>query len=241
MHPVAHKLGIERAFALRDFVFVMRKLQIGAPAVNVDGVSEERRGHGRAFNMPARTALAVRRWPPCLSRLVGFGRFPEHEIKGILLGAVNRHPLARAQVIERLARQAAIRGEAAHGEIDVTICRPIGKPLVFKQLDKVEHLRHVVGGTRLVVRPLHAQRVGVLVHGGNEAASERTNGFVVFHRPADDLVIDVGDVADIGDRVTARSEPALHSIKHHHDAGMPDMAKIVNRHAADVHANPAGF
>jgi hypothetical protein len=58
---------------------------------------------------------------------------------------------------------------------------------------------------------------------------------------ADDLVVDVGDVAHIGHAQAAGLEPALHHIKRHHHARMADVAQVVHRHAADIHAYMAGL
>jgi hypothetical protein len=57
---------------------------------------------------------------------------------------------------------------------------------------------------------------------------------------ADDLVVDVGDVAHVGQGVAAGPQPARDHVEHHHDAGVAEMAEIVDRHAADVHATRPG-
>ena len=54
-----------------------------------------------------------------------------------------------------------------------------------------------------------------------------------------DLVVNVGDVAHIADAIAAAFEPALHHVEGHHHARMAYVAKVVNRHAADIHADMA--
>src|SRR5664280_1269112 len=66
VHPVIrHHAGMEGAARLRDLVLVMRKHQIDAAAVDVEGLAEMLPGHGRALDVPARPARrldAGRRW-----------------------------------------------------------------------------------------------------------------------------------------------------------------------------------
>ena len=57
VHPVIrHHRRMEGATRLRDLVLVMRKHQIDAAAVDVEGLAETLPGHGRAFDVPARPA-----------------------------------------------------------------------------------------------------------------------------------------------------------------------------------------
>ena len=53
----------------------------------------------------------------------------------------------------------------------------------------------------------------------------------------DNLVIDVGNVADISKIVTFMSEIPSYRIKYHHHSGMTDVAVIVDSHAAHIHAD----
>ena len=73
VHPQVHKLFAGRALALGDFIFVMRKLQIEAAAVDVEMIAEAGGGHGRALDVPTRPAFAPWRLPEWLA---GFGGFP---------------------------------------------------------------------------------------------------------------------------------------------------------------------
>ena len=78
------------------------------------------------------------------------------EVERIVLVAVGGHALAGLQLVERLARQAAIARKLAHRKIDVTIGRAVGQPLGLEAADHVEHGLHVVGGARLVRGRQHA-------------------------------------------------------------------------------------
>lgn len=61
MHPVTDEVLVICGLGLRLLVFVMRKDEIGATAMNVKRHAEVLLRHGRAFEMPARAPLAPRR------------------------------------------------------------------------------------------------------------------------------------------------------------------------------------
>src|SRR3990170_7339187 len=55
MHPdLRHHFRPMRAARLGDLVLMMRKHEVDAAAMNVEGLAEMRRRHGRALDMPAR-------------------------------------------------------------------------------------------------------------------------------------------------------------------------------------------
>ena len=208
VHPVANEVAAMGALALGNLVFMMGKLQVGATAVNIERLAQQGTGHRRTFDMPARPARAEIGRPGCLHRIAGLGRLPEHEVERIIFGVGYRHTLTGSQFIERLARQPAIVGKTAHRIIDVAVGRAIGQIVSLQQTDQIEHLRHVLGGTRLMVGAQHAERIEVLVHGRDEALGQLADGLFVVDRTLDDLVVDVSDVAHIGEHITARSQPA---------------------------------
>src|SRR3546814_6833792 len=81
MQPEAREqLAAMRARALRDFVFVMRELQVDTARANVDRLAKARCNHRRAFDMPARPTA-----PPWAApdRLLGRRRFPQHKIRRV--------------------------------------------------------------------------------------------------------------------------------------------------------------
>ena len=88
---------------------------------------------------------------------------------------------------------------------------------------------------------LHAQCGRILVHRADETPGELLHGFAVFPGTLDDLVIDVGDVAHIGHVITRVAQPALHDVENNHHPGVPEVAVVIDRHAADVHADFAGL
>ena len=95
------------------------------------------------------------------------------------------------------------------------------------------------GRARLDVRLLDPQCRRILVHEADEARGQVEDALAVLGRALDDLVVDVGDVAHVGDREAARTQPAAHDVEHDHDARVPDVAVVVDGHAAHVHAHLA--
>ena len=191
--------------------------------------------------MPARTARAPQAVPLHLLRLLRLGRLPEHKIKRIILAFGHRHPLAGAQIIKRLATQATVRREFAHSVVDITIACRVSQALVHQLPYERAHLRHVVSGAGLVVRALYAKGIGILVQRLDHAVGQGADGLTVFHGTADDLVVNVGDIAYVAHLQATGLEPALHHIKGHHGTGVAEVAQVVHSHATHIHAHMAGL
>src|SRR5690606_14735446 len=185
----------ERAFGLGDFVFVVRKLQVRAAPMDVQGQAQQRVAHGRTLDVPAGASQPVGRLPFGVFGLVGLGRLPEHDVQRVALGRGHRHALAGAQVVERLARELAVAFEAGHGIVDVAVVGTIGQAFFFQAADDVEHLPDILGGARFAVGRLHTQGALVSMHGGDIVFGNLADAAPGFHGPPDDLVVDVGDVA----------------------------------------------
>jgi hypothetical protein len=72
---------------------------------------------------------------------------------------------------------------------------------------------------------------------GDHLVGQRSNGHAALDSAADDLVIDVGDVANIGDAVATGLQPTIDDVERHHHARVPHVAQVVDGHAANVHAH----
>ena len=107
----------------------------------------------------------------------------------------------------------------------------------LEPLNKLEHFWHKLCGTRLVMRGQHTKRVGVFVGGLNHSLGKCADGFFVFNRSTNNLVVDVGDVTNIGDLVTKGLKPAAHHVKNNQHTRMANMAKVVHSKATDIQAN----
>jgi len=165
--------------------------------------------------------------------------FPENEVQWVVFGSIHLHPLAGSQVVDRLARELAVARKLADREIHISVSGLIGQAVAFQLSDQFEHLRHVRGGARFMIRLLDPECRGVCVHEVDETGRQFADALFVFLRAPDDLVIDVGNVADVGHLQSARPQPPLNHVEDHQHAGVPEVAEVVDRHSADIHADLA--
>ena len=106
---------------------------------------------------------------------------------------------------------------------------------VYKLLGEVDDPLDVLGGARLDVRAQDVQRVEILVHLGDELLSQGLGAHPALVGAADDLVVDVGDVADVGHVVAAVAQVPDDDVEVDERARMPDVAQVVHGHSAYVH------
>ncbi len=121
----------------------------------------------------------------------------------------------------------------------------IGMTLGDQRFDDRDHLGDIVCGARFDGRrqicPVARHRavlVGRLLRHFRDGIIERQIGKIP-ERPRVDLVIDVGNVAGIGDvslAIDMPQQPVEH-VKDDHRSGIADMGKIIDRRTADIHAH----
>ena len=202
--------------------------------MDIESLAQAAGRHHRALDMPARTPRAPRRLPARLARL---DALPQDEIQRVLLGFINFDPRANFQVFDFLARQLAVTDKLADPVVHVAITGRVGKTLVDQGLNHLVHAGDMPGSTRLLIRAQHIQTRLVFVHGRDHALNQRFKRFAVLVGTLDNLVIDVSDIAHVGDVIAAMAQPARHHIERHHHPRMTDMTEVVNRHAAHIHAH----
>src|SRR5699024_5796945 len=112
VHPVADEGLAGRRLALGNFIFVVGEFKVLTTGVNIQGLTEVLRGHYRALDMPAGTALAPWGIPADFTRL---GRFPEGEVHRVFLFAnlvgADVFTGTNFQVVNRLPRQLTVVGK----------------------------------------------------------------------------------------------------------------------------------
>src|SRR5512135_3562714 len=97
MKPVVHKLLAGVSLALRYFVLVVRKDEVFATGMDVEGLAQMLESHRRALDMPARPAGAP--WTvPC--GFAGFRSLPKREVQRICLALVHFHPRPGLHVLK---------------------------------------------------------------------------------------------------------------------------------------------
>ncbi len=125
----------------------------------------------------------------------------------------------------------------------------IGAARGDESLDQRLHRHDVLGGAWLERGTQAAERGDVrmklplgLLRDPADRLVQRQVG-IVLRRPRVDLVVDVGDVAHIGDVVGAvemAQQPEQH-VEHDDRARIADMGKVIDRRPAHIHPHPRGI
>src|SRR5699024_4982167 len=163
-------------------------------------------------------------------------------------GEVARVPLAAGvrvvggdHVVQALVAQLAVVGPRADVEVDVAaaVGGRVGVTALDEGVDERDHLRDVTGRPRLVGRgedPEQLERLGGVALVAVAQGEPVGTGLRCL---AQDLVVDVGDVADEGDVVpVAAHEPAPQHVEGHGEAQVADVRGALRRQPADVHPHP---
>src|SRR5690554_6077 len=237
MHPYVGQGPPECSFSLGNFIFMMGKLEVRAPAMNVQRQSQQLFAHGGALNVPPGPAQSIRRLPFGFFRLFGLCGFPEDKVQRITLGGSDGNPFSSPEVIERFAGQLPIARKLSNGIVHIAIIGLVGKSLVFKLGDNVEHLADMLGRPGLCVGGSHTKSELICMHGVDVEVRDLVHALTGLHSLADDLVIDVGNVAHVLDLIAGCTQPALDHVKAHQHPGMAQVTEIIDGHAADVHTD----
>ncbi len=241
-HPGVQPVPRERTvaegpFGLGKLVFVVREDQVRAAAVDVERFAEVAVRHRRTFDVPPRAAGTPRAVPRRLARL---GALPQREVERAVLLLAHLDARARAQVLDALLRERAVVRELGDGEVHVAR-GGVRQPARLEMADDLQHLGNVLGRARLDVRRLHVQRRQVLVHEPRVVLGHLRRRAPLELAALDDLVVDVGDVADERDRVARRAQVPGDDVERHHHARVADVTAVVDRDAARVHPDPPLF
>jgi hypothetical protein len=97
----------------------------------------------------------------------------------------------------------------------------------------------VLGGPGLDVGRQHAERGHVLLEGGDVALGQLAGRDPFLVGAADDLVVDVREVAHEGDAIAREPQIARDDVEHHQHPGVADVGEVVDRHPARVHLDLA--
>ena len=97
-----------RTLRLRDFIFVVRELEVDTAAMNIDCFAEMLGGHSGTFNVPARSAATPLTVPDRVFRLAVFRKLPKRKIRRIALAEIDIDPGARLIVFWFALREPAI-------------------------------------------------------------------------------------------------------------------------------------
>ena len=179
VHPEAREPAVGAAARLGDLVLVVRKDQVLAAAVDVEGLAQVLGAHGRALDVPARPAAPPGAVPARLGLVRGL---PQHEVGRVLL--VGRHvdPGAGDHLLAVPMGEAAVVGVGGHVEQHVAV-GGVGVTTGDQLLDEGDHLRDRLGGARLHARRQGAEGRHVVVEGLGGAGRQRLDRLAVFPAP----------------------------------------------------------
>ena len=237
VQPVRRERVPGRA-GLRLLVLVVREAQVDAAAVDVEGVAEVLVGHRGALDVPARTTRAPRGRPGGGLRLGGLlPALPEREVARVALAA-RVGVRGGLHVVDLLPRQLAVRRPRQHVEVDVTgaVGGRIGVAPLDQRGDQLDHLRDVPRRGRLVRRSRDVERGVRLVELVAHLVGEVVPGTTLLGGLRQDLVVDVGGVADERDVVPGHPQPALQDVEVHARADVADVRLRLHREPAQVDA-----
>ena len=225
-----------RRFALRDFVFVVRKREVDAAGVDVERIAEIFHGHRGAFDVPAGAAGADGRLPEMLA---GLRRFPQREIARVVLFVlVDVHTRARLHAGDIDFRELAVGGKFRDAVVDRAVAR-VGEALLLQSFDQRDHVVDVIGGADELFGHLDVQRVDILEKRLDVFFGVLANADACGGGSLDDAIVDVGHVHHLHHAVALRMQEAAQNILKHERAEIPDVREGVDGGAAGVDAHLA--
>ena len=148
------------------------------------------------------------------------------------------NPLAAPQFIDVTAGQLAVVGEAADNEIHVSpglICMTA----LDESLDHLNHLGYVLGCPRLDIRRRDIEFIVCPPEGSVGHLHDLVGADSQLVRCVDDLVIDIGDVAHVGDLISKPLEIAAYHVEHNGVTTVPNVWVGLDCRTTDVHRDLA--
>ncbi len=193
--------------------------------------------------MPSRASLAPRARPEVFAVLRA-PRFPQDEIAdAVLLVLIGIGApvlgLAQFQFLPVQAGQAAVFWKRRDLEVDRTILRLVGVPLLDEGLDHGDLFRKVRHRARFHVGRKTVQLPAILVKALRPLRREITQRLPGRLGIADGLVVHVGDIADVPGPHSAHLEDPPQDVLQHETPEIPDMSRSVDRGTTAI--NPEGF
>ena len=121
--------------------------------------------------------------------------------------------------------------------------RRVGVAARDQPLDERDHLHDVLGGAGFNARRQATDGGGVRMELRRGLFGKLPDGDALLRRAGVDLVVNVGDVANVFHMirpVEVAEQPEQH-VEHDERARIADMREVVNGRAADIHAHALGI
>ena len=230
VQPVAREVAdAERALGLGDLVLVVREDQVGAAAVDVEGLAEVAVRHGRALDVPARAARAPGALPRRLARLRRLSTARSRAGCASARRPRCARPAFRSSML--WPDSCAVGGEARRprSRRRRRPRRPGPAPRAGAMMSITSAMCSVARGSRSARRERRAPRKSTFIVVGVLARRPRRPSCPSALALSDDLVVDVGDVADEAQRKPAGAQVARDDVPGDHHARVADVAEVVDR------------
>ena len=167
---------------------------------------------------------------------------PEHEVERIafvwVVGRVAPLVGDGQHLVARDVAQLAELRIAAHRKVDVAAAL-VGVALVNERLDDLEHLGNVIRSANVMIGFQPVQVAHVLEVASRFTVAQLLPGEADLFRFAQDVVVDVGDVLNVGDIPSLVAHDPDQDIEGEKGEGVPDMGRVVRCDAADIEADRA--
>ena len=230
--------GLAQRNSLSTLVFVVWELEVHAAAVQIETFAEQVEAHDYTLAVPARTAIAPRRRPTGFARLADF---PQRKVGrvALVLGAEDLAIAATGkQALEILIRQESVVVHGLDTEI-YAIGGGVGAIDCDQFANHLDHLVDVFGGVRDIGGAGHIEALHCVEPHVFAFASDLLPRAVLAFGPVDDLVVDVGDVADQANLNACPLEITTQHVVHQCGAAVTEVRRPVDRGAAEIDAEMA--
>ena len=236
MHPNPRKrVDIVRSLGLRNFILVVRELQVHAAAMDVNLLAQVSPRHCAALDVPTGTARTPRAFP---CRFARFLCLPQREILRPLLKQIRLLPTLNDGTFHSLFKRAVVQLPIFHrlrnSEVDRT-ARFIRRFLVNQLIDHVDDLINLLTHPRVHIGAAHIEAVHHFEVGINILLRQvmRLNSKVRCTR--DYLVINIREVLHSLDFNAAIRHVGLQHLIHQRRDRMSEVGLILWSYAAYVH------
>src|SRR5690606_11014993 len=171
------------------------------------------------------------RLPVGLARL---GALPEGEVQRVDLGLADLDAITGPELFGSGPRELAVTLQSGHPEVDVAV-GGVGETPVDQPGGEVDDLLDVLARLGLVVGREHAEAPVCVGKPGAHALCQRLGGLPRLGRGGAELVLDVGDVPDVGEVVPPRRQVAPDDVEGHGAPARTAVSRALGGAAAPAH------
>src|SRR5690554_1286173 len=167
------------------------------------------------------------------------GCFPQGEIARVIFNFIDIYSSTGEQFIEIFIGKLSVISKIFHAIINITVAGSVCEAFIDQLLDHGDNFVDISGCPRLNIRSQYSQARLIFTHVLNETPGQIAICFTVVISTFDNLVIDVSDISNVSYIPPLTTQKAGDHVEPNHDAGMTNVAIIVDRDATNIHGNLA--